>query len=378
MKNLRLASHRFTRLFTLLAAGLCLSTAAGTAHAFQFNSGSTGVDGPIIIDVDTILPLPPDGVIHATDVTVAAGATLRFAGNALNTPVYLLASGAVVINGVIDVSGSAAVGQTGGLAGPGGWGGGAGGGTGMPGGVAGSNGFGPYGGRDISFGTRPGGAFGFGTANWLEPVGGSGGSGGTSSISLPGGGGGGGGGAILIAANNSISGGGTIRARGGLATPAGASINLSGGVGGDGAVRLVSMVTSGGLVLDVGTGQARVDALQDTTTSPAAVRDQIMVGKYNGPSLQILSVGNQLVTQGQVNSFTFPVGAPLTQQVVVRLDNAPPNANFGVRLWGRTNTDGVGQLSQYVNTTGSPGPHTVTFDVNFSANKAYQLYVFSY
>jgi len=70
--------------------------------------------------------MPPNGIFNCTTITVASNVTLTFVPNSLNTPVYLLAQGDIVINGIIDVSGQN--GQTNGgysLAGPGGFEGGA-------------------------------------------------------------------------------------------------------------------------------------------------------------------------------------------------------------------------------------------------------------
>jgi hypothetical protein len=94
--------------------------------AQPFNSGSDGSYGPLAVTNDTTLPMPPDGIFHCTTINVAAGATLRFNKNALNTPVYLLATGDVVITGAIDVSGTAATNNTRilGRGGPGGFDGG--------------------------------------------------------------------------------------------------------------------------------------------------------------------------------------------------------------------------------------------------------------
>src|SRR5438034_755803 len=87
-----------------ITMGLCLA-AAPTALA-QFSSGSTGADGALNVTTNTTLDLPPNGIYNFTTINVASGATLAFKRNLLNTPVYLLATGDVAINGVIDVSAS--------------------------------------------------------------------------------------------------------------------------------------------------------------------------------------------------------------------------------------------------------------------------------
>ena len=67
------------------------------ARAASFDCGSTGANGPMNITSNTTLQLPPDGIFHCTTITVAQGVTLNFSNNALNTPVYLLATGDVTI-----------------------------------------------------------------------------------------------------------------------------------------------------------------------------------------------------------------------------------------------------------------------------------------
>src|SRR5881296_335327 len=109
--------------------GLCLLLGSPATQA-QFSSGSTGADGALNVTSNTTLDLPPDGIFNFTTINVASGATLTFKRNALNTPVYLLASGDVVITGTIDVSGgnrsgiAFCCGASPGLGGPGGFDGG--------------------------------------------------------------------------------------------------------------------------------------------------------------------------------------------------------------------------------------------------------------
>src|SRR5262245_57005524 len=196
-------------LFMLLTAGL------HTVRA-QFDSGSAGTE-PLVVTAGTTVTntMPPDGMLHYTTITVGNNATLRFKKNALNTPVYLLAKGNVVIDGTIDVSGSG-TGTTafvGGEPGPGGFAGGEPGflvQAGPPARATGGSGLGPGGGRDLVSWRNGYYAFtnqfdptntGYGYAHLIPLVGGSGGCGASNSIA---GGGGGGGGAILIASSTRI------------------------------------------------------------------------------------------------------------------------------------------------------------------------------
>jgi hypothetical protein len=73
-----------------------------------FDAGSTGAMGPLKVNENTVLNVPPDGVFHFTTINFESG-ILTFNRNTLNTPVYLLAQGEIVINGWIVVSGRSAV-----------------------------------------------------------------------------------------------------------------------------------------------------------------------------------------------------------------------------------------------------------------------------
>src|SRR2546425_959231 len=55
--------------------------------------------GNVTYSVNTVVSLPPDGILHYGSLTVNGGVTLSFNRNTLNTPVFILASGDVTING---------------------------------------------------------------------------------------------------------------------------------------------------------------------------------------------------------------------------------------------------------------------------------------
>ena len=250
---------------TLLAAAL-------PALSQSFDVGSNGSLGDVVIDQNTTLDLPADGKLHYRSLTVNAGVRLNFRRNVRNTPVFILAQNEIVVNGTIDVNGSAGTANDGGAPGPGGFGGG------KPGfsTTAAGDGYGPGGGRagDLScngdiipgnggFGAR--GAFGragsaYGNTVLLPLMGGSGGGGRNGS---PGFGGGGGGGAILLAANTRVRVAGTVESRGG-----GGNNNCNtGGAGSGGAIRLVALRVEGAGLLDArtdgsGNGRIRVDTLE--------------------------------------------------------------------------------------------------------------------
>ena len=112
--------------FKLTLAALVLTALLADRGSSQpsFNSGSDGSLGPTNITADTTLAVPPNGIFNYTTITIAAGKTLSFTRNALNTPVYLLAQGDVIINGTISVNGQPGTVGFGGASGPGGFDGG--------------------------------------------------------------------------------------------------------------------------------------------------------------------------------------------------------------------------------------------------------------
>lgn len=279
-----------------------LALAFATTGAYAFNSGSTGADGALNPTVNTEIQLPPSGVLNYTTINIPAGVTVRFKRNAMNTPVYLLASGNVTIAGAIDINGktAAATGTAGdgvvaddgnpGEGGPGGYDGGRGGrddlaqaaaiirgGTGLGpggglGGIEGAEGCGstgryyPWVGGSAGYASKapefyyypggyyaatcaanspaPGNSYG---STILQPlIGGSGGGGGRGGANFPGSGGGGGGGALLIASSGTVNLTGSIGASGGYGgAVAGTNSGGSGGGGSGGAVRIVATSVTG-------------------------------------------------------------------------------------------------------------------------------------
>ncbi len=261
---------RTSRVVTLVCA---LTAGSVTAFAQGFNAGSTGVLGDVVIDADTQLDLPADGVLNYRTLRVNANATLSFNRNARNTPVFILSQGDVVINGNIDISGFQSRLNNGGVGGPGGFDGGK---PGFAGQVPAGNGYGPgggsggaddscdnpqspgqgaYGGRR-SFGPNHGAIYG--SSLLINLVGGSGGGGGNDAEK----GGGGGGGALLISANTRIALNGLIKAQGGANR-----VCVNSGSGG--AVRLVATKVEGAGTINTqdgngnaeGRGRIRVDAI---------------------------------------------------------------------------------------------------------------------
>ncbi len=114
-----------SRVLATVVAAVALLLAPGAFAQFPpVEVGSDGSDGAINITADTTLDLPEDGIINATTVDVAAGATLRFNLNTRNTAVQILAQSDVTIAGTMDVSGEDASADAAGRGGPGGYDGG--------------------------------------------------------------------------------------------------------------------------------------------------------------------------------------------------------------------------------------------------------------
>lgn len=260
------------------AIAVCVALALGPQAAHAFDSQSDGSNGDLTPTVNTIVELPPNGVLQYRKVDIPSGVTVRFKRNAANTPVVLLVQQDVSIAGAIDLSGSSspATGAAGngnvgddGLPGTGGPGG-------FDGGRAGSSGLGPGGGgpgltlSGVCFCGGSGGGFasagasdyygrvaggaGYGSATLLPLIGGSGGGGGLSESINRASGGGGGGGAILIAASGTVRVDGSIVANGGSSGSTNANATAPGGGGAGGAIRIVASTITGNGTLSVTEG----------------------------------------------------------------------------------------------------------------------------
>ncbi len=298
-----------------LTVTLLLSVSALQALGQAFSSGSTGSYGPINVTADTTLDMPGDGIFNCTTIAVAAGKTLKFRRNALNTPVVLLASGDVSVQGTIDLRGGNSSGVVGGDSGPGGFDGGSPASLGVPPGA----GFGPGGGKGGpsgntvdsvgagSYGTVATGPSAQNGATYGSPllipiVGGSGG-GGSSGNAVVGGGGGGGG--LLISSSTKIQIDGTLACDGGGNF---AGVN-NGGSGG--AIRLVAPVVAGIGSLRIngnnngGSGRVRIDALNRsgiafnyTANGVTSIGSLMTVFPSPNPRLDIIQAAGTAIPQG--------------------------------------------------------------------------------
>ncbi|MBK1814005.1 hypothetical protein JIN84_00090 [Luteolibacter yonseiensis] len=331
-------------LWALALAAACEPVSAQA----DFNSGSTGSFGALVVDETTAtnsvrtIALPPDGILNCTTINIVSGYQLKFTGNAANTPVYLLATGDVTLDGYIYVDGSSHIGRRGGAGGPGGFDGG-------QGGTDPANGFGPGGGKGGwgAYSTPPagtsysgGGGYGtrgtetttggsvYGNSLLIPLVGGSGGGGKGDSTMENQYGGGGGGGAILVASNTKISSNyGSIYANGGY-TP-----YYGGGSGG--AIRLVSPKVTGNAYLYVagsqggGFGRIRVDSLSNAlnvvggSEAYASFGANMVVFPANLPDIRIANAAGTAIAATRTDPVfvLLPAGAPATQTVQVQVKN---------------------------------------------------------
>ena len=309
-----------------------LTLAATSARAFD--SGSDGSYGPLNITNDTLLPMPPNGIFNCTTITVASNATLTFLPNSLNTPVYLLAQGDIVVGGTIDVSGQ--IGQLNGAysaAGPGGFAGGSAPLAGQPAGAGRGPGGGVVGAGYIDSGG--GGSFAnYGNLLLVPLLGGSGGAGfsyGTVAAS-----GGGGGGAILLASSAAARIAGAIRSRGGNGYLCGNG--LTSGPGSGGGIRVVAPVVSGNGILDVSTvtspyagtspGRIRVDCPPQSISlsmvgGPSSVGRSMFVFPPNNPRLYFVNAAGQAIDPATLSAVNvlLPTSTNLVQNFSLRGEN---------------------------------------------------------
>jgi len=337
----------------VVVAFVCFSAQA------QVNSGSDGHDGAFNPTANTVINMAshPDGIYHYTSVNIPANVTVTFIPNANNTPVVWLVQGNVIINGVVDVSGSSPTQNAGGSGGPGGYRGGIGGpsntsGQGPGGGqngsqnyqYAGNASYGSSGNQSITQQARPGPIYG---NQFLLPLlGGSGGGGSFGSLA-----GGGGGGAILIAASGTVQVSGYIYASGAYGGYAVGPPGMFYGCGSGGAVRIVSSRISGSGLISAkvnqyyggGLGRVRFDTYQnDFGGSIDGVVSQgfqpiILPASGQGTQLAVTSVGGVPVSASPTGALPTPDAVLSAQQVnpipiVVRCSNLPLNTPITVSV----------------------------------------------
>ena len=414
-------SHGSSRLLLILCAtALWIGAGECRVAQAQFSSGSDGTDGALNLTTPGTVVFDPsafptldadgDGIYNFTTINIAAGVTVRLSAGTIRRPIFWLASGAVTIDGILDLDGQ--IGQSGQVvitnasrvpaeAGAGGYRGGVGAtgtvpqrpGSGPGGGgtnaQSGGGGAGHAGqGGDASSATGGGSAYG---SSLLTPlIGGSGGGGGwrqTGGNSSTGGGGGGGGGAILIASSASIAVTGTIRARGGAGGPsAGPGFAGGGGGGSGGSIRLAAPHIEGTGILDASggagaggnfgfggngsVGRIRLEDFDHTfagSSSPTALLATpfaTLVPTTGAPEVHVVSVNGSPVVNP---SGTFPPpdvtisqGTPATVDIQAR--NVPLTATVKLYL---VSEDGADQIVTAPPLTGTPASSTATATITF-------------
>jgi len=406
------------------AALFCLlfAMAAPRGYAQTFNSGSTGADGAFSPVTSQQIQLPESGVFNYTTVNIPGNVTITYKKNSRNTPVTILATGNVTINGTINVNGangSAGSFLVGAPGGPGGFDGGRGGVSGASSDRTGVNGGGPGGGGGGTFtsgdirGSGGGGGFAkpgaaglalsggtpgaggatYGTARLIPLIGGSGGGGSATSTSFFGAGnGGGGGGAVLIASSGTITiGGAQVIAQGGNGN------NFGGGTGGGGAggaIRLVANTITGNGTLIVsggggasgtvgagGSGFIRVEAFDfsgfNSTITPADANFSMATPNpaipANLPQLQITSVAGINAPATPVGSFngvsdiTVPTAQVNPVTVALSAANIPTGGTVQVKV---TPEYGAFTTVQSTALAGTTASSTATASVTLPAGVA--------
>jgi hypothetical protein len=302
---------------------LVVGLLANGMPAQPFESGSNGSDGALNLTTPGTIVLDPrsfnppldtdgDNVYHFTTINIAAGVTVRLSGQIINGPVIWLATGAVKVDGTLDLNGENGHPRTLNPAlrkpstpGAGGYRGGAGGNIQHPP----QPGSGPGGGA-TGTPTDGSGFNGSFTGNqFLVPlIGGSGGGGATEAEQQTYGiGGAAGGGAILIASSTSVEITGRILANGGSSACGGCGPFTCGGCGGGGsggAIRLVTPLVSGTGSLSAGGGSGRYGA----ATSPGLVRIEAFQQNFTGGISQPFNLASP--------SNVYPSAVPATVRVV--------------------------------------------------------------
>jgi len=362
-----------------------------------FSSASTGVDGALNITAPGVTYFNPTtlkltantNIFNFTTITIAAGSTLKFWEGVFHGPVFLLASGDVTINGVIDITGDASPGPTASaalqgisFAGSGGYSGGLGGfhgdsthaalpGNGPGGGAAG----------DINSPYAGGGQF---TGNqFLVPLVGGSGGGGTNDNGQFGSQGGAGGGAILIASSTKIVLGPTSSSNAGyIFANAGGANRGCGGSGG--AVRLVSNTiniantnaievsygggsnckasSSNGLArLEYFSGNVGSGNIYPSGTGLFSVPYALNLPTAPLPTVSVTSIGGIAIN---ANPFSFPdatinTGSPVP--VVITATNVPLTSTVNMYLL----SDGGANQTIPITLTGTNTASSATVNVTF-------------
>lgn len=314
---------------------------AGVSSVFaqSFSSGSTGADGALNCSGSpATVQLPASGVLNYTTVNIGFNCTLSFLPNVTNTPVTMLATGTVTVNGAISLDGAVP------SPGPGGF----------YGGATGQNGVGPGGGaRGVCGYAYPGAGTWVGPLNLVPIIGGSGGGGYCINP------GGGGGGAIVIASSGSISVGGSISAAGGCSDSCGSS----------GAIRLVSnsINVNGTLNAAVARLEAPLGNVAYTGSGvvPVVATINPVIVQVNPPTISISSIGGYAAPSATGETWkTVDLLLPTQLQdpitVVVQGTNVPVGSQVTLTFSGSAAT----AVPATATLSGSTASSSATFSVS--------------
>jgi hypothetical protein len=336
------------------------------------SDGSDGAFAPTFSQTIQLNTVAPDGVLNYTTIHIPANVTISFARNSLNTPVFLAATGDVLIEGTINLSG-ADFALTGG---PGGWNGG----NASPN-LAGSQGFGPspgLGGPPPSGQGNAGGGAGMATAGLKAtshtgsnpadgggaiprlPLmrnrtggGGSGGGGGGGrlyfGVDISGGVGGGGSGGLQISTPGNLTINGRILANGGHGAWAFANVFAKGGPGGGGAGGNIELFGHTITIASTATIEARGGAGGGYSTEPCPNAPFVYSSGANGGQGYLFICGGLIIdpaatitatveqpgyarmdynSDGHVDGLDFKVFQPCVSGSAVSLEGDCGQADF--------------------------------------------------
>lgn len=319
----------------------------------QFNSGSTGADGPlnlttsgtVVLDPTTLPNKCANNVCNFSSINIGTSTTVVLTSQLWrNASVVWLSQGDVTIAGTIHADGtpgavmsSANPGLTRFPAapGPGGFPGGVGGYLGQP--------------------AQPGAGFGGGAAgspsganagagiysyynNQLTPLlGGPGGGGGAQNSGVAGGNGGGGGGALRIVSSTTITVSGVITANGGTGTCGigGGGNPGCGAAGSGGVIHLVAPTVGGSGVLEIynAGNQGIIEISAATNNFPVNTQHilgpSVIAGLYN-PPLPTGVPAVQVTSVGGVNAPQYPTANPMVPDVTINA-SAPVTVNIATQ-----------------------------------------------
>lgn len=318
----------------LILSGILL---LATGRVTAYDSGSTGADGDfnptnsmpgtgwsISNNVVTVTN-KSDGVFNFGTIYIETNWIVKFTRNALNTPVYLLASNTATIKGTIELSAVNGTTSNPGWGGPGGY----------DGGAPDNLGFGPGAGGNASYSTlgynRTGGVYG--VIDILPAIGGSGGNGGYGK------GGGGGGGTVVIASSATMTISGSILAKGAHRGDSYA------GFGSGGAIRLLANTIEGEGLLNAkggydasigygGDGRIRLEANElkriSLSLPPFTFGPPTAVFLATNPTIRVTSIAGQAVPWPPTGSLTMPDMTNNVSSIVISVaaSNVTPGTSF--------------------------------------------------